>query len=240
MKSKPISLALAFVVLFGIFGIGAGAESNPAASMANFAKVATYTSGQFDDVDENQWYGKPIATAFEYGLMKGNSATTFGPKGNMKISEAITIAARVHSIYRTGSSDFAESTPWYQVYVDYALEKEIVAGSVFGAADWDRPATRAEMAYIFSRSLPASELPAKNTVNSLPDTPEGYDSSNGQPRTPHRASIIRLYEAGVVAGDAGTNAFRPNDPITRAEAATIISRVILPDTRITGKVYPEA
>jgi len=207
-------------------------------SMGNFLQMNTYRPGQFTDVDENLWYGfyqqKSVATAFEYGLMKGSSDTIFNPTGNMTLAEAITVAARVHSIYKTGAESFTQGSPWYQVYVDYAVANGIIETGVF--TNYTRAATRAEMAYIFSRALNASELLPKNTVISLPDVKSGFSSATGQPLTPYYNSIIILYEAGVVAGDA-SGAFYPNNNINRAEAAAIISRVILPNMRFSGKTY---
>jgi len=177
---------------------------------------------------------KSVATAFEYGLMKGSSDTTFNPTGNMTLAEAVAVAARVHSIYMTGTESFTQGAPWYQVYVDYAVSKGIIESGDF--TNFTRAATRAEMAYIFSRSLLIQEFPKKNTVNSLPDVKSGFSSSTGQALTPHYNQIITLYEAGIVGGDA-SGAFYPNNNINRAEAAAIISRVILPAMRITGKTY---
>jgi uncharacterized repeat protein (TIGR02543 family) len=84
-------------------------EPKPAGSMANFAKKGYYIAGMFTDVDEDAWYGfnkdKVIAGAYEYGLMKGDSLSTFDPKGNITVAQAITVAARVHGIYATGKDD---------------------------------------------------------------------------------------------------------------------------------------
>jgi hypothetical protein len=67
-----------------------------------------------------------------------------------------------------------------------------------------------------------------NNVYSLPDVNAG---------TPYRDEIFRLYWAGVLLGSDDAGTFKPNSSITRAEAAAIISRVILPDTRQSGKTY---
>ncbi|MCL2813164.1 MAG: S-layer homology domain-containing protein, partial [Oscillospiraceae bacterium] len=202
----------------------------PSGSMSNFRKLRNYTPGMFTDVDEYSWYGyyqgKVICNAYEYGLMQGNSATTFNPTGNITIAEAITVAARVHSIYSTGADNFTPGEPWYKVYVDYAITNKIIAANDF--TDYSRAATRAEMAYIFSRSVPESELAPQNTVNSLPDVNSG---------TPYYNAIIMLYKAGVLAGNDDAGTFHPGNNITRAEAAAIISRVILPATRINGKTF---
>jgi len=216
-----------------------GSAPTATGSMANFKPINKYIPGQFSDVDEDEWYGynkyKSIANAFEYGLMKGNSATTFNPTGDITVEEAITVAARVHSIYMTGADSFAPSEPWSKVYVDYAIANGIIEANDFRKLE--RAASRAEMAYIFSRSLPDYEFPKKNTVNSLPDVVSGFSSANGKPQTPHYRSIIMLYEAGVLAGNDDAGTFNPNANINRAEAAAIISRVILPDTRKAGKVF---
>jgi hypothetical protein len=205
--------------------------SSTLSSMSNFVKVNTYTYGQFIVVDENAWYGKNqqgvVALAYEYGLMKGTSPTKFNPAGNMTLAEAITIAARVHVIYRTAEYDyFVQGSPWYQVYVDYALDTGIIGYGEF--TDYNRPATRAEMARIFARSLTPAEFPSQNTVNALPDV---------NTSTPHHDDIFMLYKAGVLTGSNAQGKFNPSSNIMRAEAAAIISRVILPITRQSGYTY---
>ena len=198
-------------------------------SMSNFVKSKTYSPGMFSDVNENQWYGytqqKVIASAYEYGLMQG-SGNTFNPTGNMTIAEAVTIAARVHHIYNGGNGEFTQGSPWYQVYVDYCIGKGIVNAGTF--SDYNKAATRAEMAYIFSRALPETEFSSQNTVNALPDVTSS---------TPYYSAIITLYKAGVVAGSDTQGTYNPGNNITRAEAAAIISRVILKDTRFSGKTF---
>jgi len=229
------------------------------ASMANFVKKNTYTGRMFSDVDENKWYGfnqgKAIASAYEYGLMKGNSATSFNPTGDITVAEAITVAARVHSIYTTGKEDFAAgATPWYQPYVDYAVQNKIISSGDF--TNYTRAATRAEMAYIFSRSLSADEFKEQNTVNEAisgicrncgaePDSRycqdcgklAAYHLPDVSDETPHSRAILTLYKAGIVTGSDIKGTFNPMAKINRAEAAAIISRVILPSTRLSGKTF---
>ena len=193
--------------------------------MSNFIKVNRYAAGQFTDVDEDQWYGfsqqKVIAGAFEYGLMKGATDGHFSPKNNVSIAEAVAIAARIHSIYVTGTYSFEQGSPWYQVYVDYATVNGIIPSDAF--ADYSRPATRAEIAFIFSGSLPQKEFAGINTVESLPDI---------NTETPYCDSILTLYKAGVIGGSDDKGTFNPENSTNRAETAAIISRVILPETRL--------
>ena len=203
-------------------------------SMANFQKSKIYVSKQFTDVDETQWYGyndtKAIANAFEYGLMVGDSETIFRPTGNISIAEAITMAVRVHSIYMTGQS-FAPvpaTNPWYQGYVEYAIGNGIINAGDF--SDYETEATRAQMAYIFTRALPDFEFAEQNTVYGLPDV---------NAATPYYNAIMKFYKSGILAGNDTKGTFYPQNKITRYEVAAIISRVIIPATRFNGKTYSD-
>ena len=208
----------------------ANLDGSMTGSMSNFNKLRTYTPGMFSDVDESKWYGfndqKVIATAYEYGLMEGTGNGKFTPTGNMTIAQAITVAARVNRIYSTGRDDFTMGSPWYQVYVDYAITYNIIYASDY--TDYNRPATRAEMANIFAHALPYAEFPEQNTVNSLPDVSLSVMNYN---------EILILYKSGVLAGNGPTGTYNPTANVTRAEAAAIISRVILPQTRFAGKTF---
>ena len=192
------------------------------ASAAEFAKANTYTSGMFADVSESEWYASSIASSYELGFMKGTADTMFEPNGNMTVAEAITIAARVHDAYNAKGTQFSTgSANWYDDYVAYAVTNGIIEEGQFD--DYNRPVKRWEMAVIFSKSVPESFLEARNSVDEIPDVPETnsyYDS------------LALLYNAGVVMGNDEFGTFMPNNNIIRAEAAAIINRVALPESRL--------
>ena len=198
--------------------------------MHNFVKVRTYIPGQFTDVNEDHWYGVNgggyVAAVYEYGIMQGTSESTFNPTGHMFLAEVITVAARLHSIYNTGGAQFIQGAPWYQVYVDYAVRNGIIDLSIFDSDGsenrYHREATRAEIAYIFAHTFPASEYPVINTIVSIPDV-----SSDD----PFYDSILMMYRAGILTGRTSDGTFYPNDPVMRVEVATIITRVIQQETR---------
>ena len=70
--------------------------------------------------------------------------------------------------------------------------------------------------------------------NGIIDANDFSDYNSG---TPYYSAILIMYKAGVVGGDEWTNAFRPGDSVSRAEASAIIARVILPASRLIGNVY---
>ncbi|MEJ5965908.1 Ig-like domain-containing protein [Flavonifractor porci] len=193
-----------------------------AESLDNFQKVNTYTAGKFTDVAASSWYAESVQKAYELDLVKGSSGNTFSPTQNLTISSTLALACRLHSIYHTGKADFQQGEPWYQVYVDYAVENGIITAGQF--TDYNANATRRQFAGILVKALPAEELKAINTIEDgdIPDLAAG--SAN-------YGDIYTLYRAGILTGSDKYGTFLPETPIDRASVATIISRMALPDQR---------
>ena len=189
-------------------------------SMDNFRKVKTYNN-EFTDVPADHWARNAVATCYEYGLMNGADAATFNLAGNLTVAEALVIAAQVDQIYKTGTTAIqpAAEGPWYQSFVDYCVNTGITKAGAF--SDFNAKATRAQMAGIFAHALPDSTF----TVLSLCTPPDVTDT------TPYGNEIITLYTAGILSGSDDYGTFRPDNSISRAEAAVILSRLALPETR---------
>ena len=210
---KTLSLILSLILTFGL-AVGAFA-ADAGGSFANFRTVAEYSDGLFDDVAPDAWYRDYVAAAYELGLMKGNGEGGFNVAGNVRLSEAVVLAARLHSLFMTGTAAFQQGEPWYQVYVDYALEQGILSA---GLEDYGREATRSQFAGVLAKALPASALPAINSVadGQLPDV---------KLTDPNAAEIYSLYRAGILTGGNKRGAFSPDAPIQRSEVATIVTRM---------------
>ncbi len=226
---RTVSLFICFVLAAALL-LPAGAQA--AAGMDNFdARAVSYTRGQFSDINESAWYGfdnqKSVATACGLGLMNG-TGSGFSPEGSLTIAQAITMAARIFSIYNGDNHVFEQGTPWYQCYVDYAEDNYIIDKNGF-AGQMDRKATRAEMAYILAYALPYDELNKINHVTSLPDVDANDEYFD---------EICTLYCAGILTGNDAYGTFTPNEPISRAAAAAIVSRLALPELRKSFTLTP--
>ena len=195
----------------------------PVFPTVHFAKQAEYSEGQFADVAIDRWYAPGVASAFEFGLMKGESETAFSPDGEVTIAEAVTMASRIHSLYTTGKEDFVQGEVWYETYLDYAREKGII-GEAYEKADVTRNATRAQFAEILAHALPDEGLYPINNVTdgAIPDI---ADSAT------YRSDVYKLYRAGILVGNDANGTFAPDSSITRAEVATIVSRMAESDNR---------
>lgn len=190
--------------------------------LSNFRAVNAYYSGLFDDVAASDWFDENVDRAYGLGLMKGVSQTNFDPRAPITVAQAVTLAARLHSIYHTGSENFVQSGKnWYDVYMTYAAANGIPTKP----SSWLKPTdiiTRKDFVAILTKALPAEALPAI-----LDDV--YFDDLTGD-----TSGIYLLARAGVIRGVPnvfGTLDFQPDTSITRAEVAAIVTRMADPALR---------
>lgn len=199
-------------------------------------EAEAYVPGQFTDVDESRWYGTEgqgvIRLVWELGLMNGMGNGTFLPEGSLRVCEAVKLAAVIRSCALEDSAEFAPAQPWYQPYVDYAEAEGILQPGEF-ADRMGEAVTRGELAHLLAAALPESELPHINAIFAIPDV----ISTDTEP-VQYWRDILTLYRAGVMLGDGGTHAYRPNDRITRAETAAAAVRMALPEERKRLELLP--
>ena len=186
----------------------------------------------FTDVPKNEWYYEDVRLAVEGGLVNGKSPTIYAPNDNVTYAETVKLAACIHKLTDTGSTEFAAGTVWYQPYVDYARSKQIISKDY----DWNTAATRAHFMDIFSRAISSNPtlkgtkpLDAINTVEdgAIPDVPMTH---------PQAGSIYKLYRAGVVQGSDKQYSCKPNTNIRRSEVAAILTRMVYADKRLSFTV----
>ena len=178
--------------------------------------TGTFVSGPtpFTDVYSTDWFYETVNSVYSEGLMVGTSATTFNPRGNITIAEAITMAARTHA---GGDSAISNSggVNWYDRYVDYVVRNGIIKSYDFSG--YNVNASRAQMAYIFSNVIPNNKQIATSSLVP-PDIRESDE---------YGKEIYLLYRTGILMGNDDAGTFAPNSNIIRAEAAAIILRVHL-------------
>ncbi|MCI8526662.1 MAG: hypothetical protein HFF17_12280 [Oscillospiraceae bacterium] len=218
--AKKLSFLLSLALLLTLLPTTALAASG----LDNFEPVNQYTQGQFADVASASWFAGNVQSAYELGLMKGSSENAFNPNGNLTVAESLALACRIHDIYNGGKGEFTQGAPWYQVYVDYALETGIISAGQF--SNYTLPATRAQFVTILGRALPDDATAKINEVEdrSIPDVDAGAAYSD---------VAYRFYRAGILTGDAESHKLNPNANIKRSEVAAIATRVADPKLRVS-------
>ena len=156
-----------------------------------------------------------VKTDIKY--MHGYEDKTFRPEGDFTRAEAAAVYSRllengdenVNSSIETDYSDTKDG--WYERYINYMTEKGLMDGYPDGSFKPNQALTRAELAKIVAESLRDYEG----------DTSEGtpfkdIDNHWGE------GYIAKLYFKEIISGN-GDGKYRPEDNVTRAEAAKIFN-----------------
>ncbi len=178
----------------------------------------------FTDVPAGQWYRSSVEGAHRMGLINGKTDTQYKPDDNMKLVEAIKLAACMNQLHYSGKILLENGTPWYKTYVDYAKANGIITRD-YTESELNAAVTRAQYVDIFARALPDDALAAINTIpdDSIPDVTS--DSTYGP-------AIYKLYRAGILNGSDAKGTFGPSANIKRSAVAAILVRMMDPSYRV--------
>lgn len=189
---------------------------------------------EYPDVEANAWYGaeqeNTVSDVTRLGLFVGRDDGRFDPDALLSLGEAVKLAAVVHSTYTGDNYQFDQTAGehWYDTYKDYAVQAGILYDREFG--ELTQPATRIQVANMFCQAIPKMELERTPTDRQI--SPSDIE---GEPER-YRWNVYYLYWYGVLQGADQNGNFYPDRTITRAEAAAILIRLVLPDRRFVSAV----
>lgn len=172
----------------------------------------------FTDVKETDWFAPYVAVCAESGLMKGTGKGSFSPNGAMTVAECAAIAARLLE----SSSGQAipgvtalpgQTPPWYQQYVGYLTSNGVTV------PEPTKTATRQEFFDLLSAVTPSEQLPAINSITSLPDTGDQH--------------VLAFYNAGILTGTDDYGTFSGDKPLARSEVAAMVARLVKSELRLS-------
>ena len=181
--------------------------------MMIFSSLAAFA--RFDDIDENtlSWAGEAIDFLADAKVINGYSDGTFKPNGNVTRAEFAKML--------TVAFDLEESDAYYDDVLDsWAINYIMAAESCMYVPtnffEPDRDATRADIAYAVSSAL--NLKPANSSlINKFDDANLVINEM--------KINLAAAIEKEIITGYED-NTLRPNDSVTRAEAAVIIYRAL--------------
>ena len=175
----------------------------------------------FTDVKESDWFYDAVRSAFGQGLMKGVSDTEFAP--NVKLTRAmfVTILYRMEGEPVSGAASFSdvESGSWYEKAVAWANAEGIVRGVSQAEFAPDSSITREQMATVIYRYLTAGQEETEESPVDL----SGYEDI-GSVSDYALPAIRYCVREGILGGKTATT-LNPGDGATRAETATVLTRI---------------
>jgi len=183
--------------------------------------LATIQIGQviLTDIDQH-WAEAAIRRAVSLGIVKGYDDGTFRPERPVTRSEFVTMLMRALKPPASDSQDltFADVDvipQWAKEPLSAAVKQNVINGYEDNTFRGDNQITRTEMVTAIVRVLGLHEEATENTsfadYESIPAYAKGF--------------VAAALKAELVQGKEN-NAFAPNDPTTRAEAVTLILRML--------------
>ncbi|MBQ9920804.1 MAG: S-layer homology domain-containing protein, partial [Clostridia bacterium] len=188
-------------------------------------------SKSFEDTT-GHWADEYIKFTSARKLFGGTSETEFSPEETMTRGMFITVLGRMHGVdtakYTGKAYDDVNENEYYNPHILWAKESGILPESLTAFRPED-PITRVEMAdiladYIASRSY---KLAGAGKMLEFADTKDVDIHSIG--------SIAMMQRIGVINGRTATT-FEPQGIMTRAEVATVFTRLVKSILGVTKEV----
>lgn len=172
----------------------------------NISDAVRNLTNKFGDM-QNHWSVEWVANLEGLGIISGYGDGTFRPNANITVAEftALVLKAKGVSIPKT--------QPWYEGIIYAAMDEKIILRGEFNNYD-KQLISRGEMARMVVRAMgesPASGSTKFKDDSKMPSTIKGFV------KTATEYGIINGYPDGT---------FRHDGNATRAEASTIIAKMI--------------
>lgn len=226
------SICIALLTLAAAITLTAQAQAS-----ALFPPTAVYEDN-FVDVQSDDWFYDNVASLYSLSLTNGKGdVTRFAPSSDMTVAEALTMAARVRSLYEYGAAEAGadlfrtEGMSWYAPYVSYLQNGGIIASEFDDRLSL--PASRAEMAHILTNALPGELFEPINDEVVTTGYSTGRFISDVNDYTPYQQDILTLYRWGILGGTDPSGTFLPDANIRRCEVAAMVTRLVDSDLRVT-------
>lgn len=182
----------------------------------------------FMDVADNHWANEEISKGVEMGIVSGYPDRTFRPDTFVTYPEFIKM-----TVTATGEDPGPSSgKDWSKNYMDLARKKGFFRSLNRTNPCFNLPISRYHAAMVLSdvdAEWEMSEIEVQAAKMLMVDTRK-FDGAD---------SIARVISKGIMQGYQDMK-FRPNDPITRAEAVCAILRLVVEERRLdTGSYFNE-
>jgi peptidyl-prolyl cis-trans isomerase B (cyclophilin B) len=188
--------------------------------------MASAIPANFSDVNDSAWFYKDMLLLVEKGGISGYPDGTFKPDNNITVAEflKIVVGTALGEQEQTGQH-------WASGYISKAEESGVVLGGEFSESDYGRPVTRQEMAMIIGRLSNVA-----GTAGSSLSTTTGALTDVAGLTQQYKPHVEWCVANGVITGYPD-NTFKGSNNATRAEAATMVVRLI-DESRRVGASQP--
>ena len=170
----------------------------------------------FPDVPESHWGYAYVTALTDKGLITGYNDGSFGPSRNITRAELVTIVIKSAVGTQTNGD-----MHWAENYMLKAVDSGLILAGDFPSTTWDTPILRQEIAMVASRAMEflMDEPPVQDTGKLTAKITDW-----GATLDHYKPHIAQVYAKGIVGGYPD-GSFGGNKTATRAEAATMLTRL---------------
>ncbi|OMF37787.1 hypothetical protein BK133_04450 [Paenibacillus sp. FSL H8-0548] len=197
---KLVTTLLITVLLFLSLNVAFGAEESFLSDIEG-----TWAESQISD-----WVGKGYVTGYEDGSFKPNNTITR--------AEFIALINRSYGFTETADVFFSDvaSSSWIYTEVSKAIKAGYIKGYANGTFGANKPISRQEAAVIVDRLLSLTKT----------DSAAASFTDSSSIASWAKEAVDAAVANGILQGYANGANFKPNQPLTRAEAVVVLYRSV--------------
>lgn len=194
--------------------------------MSSFSISVSAAEISFPDVQKGAWYYGSVMELTARGAINGYPDGTFKPNGTISCVEFLALLVRA---VNAGDGDYTvtEGEPWYSEIIQAAYDSGIVVTKA-DIANLSAPINRAEVTkFIYRVIYGVLGMSMNYDSTAIKNEIKDFSTIKG---TAYEYYAVPVYASGIMIGDNIGN-LNFYSSLTRAEAATVILRIIDTESR---------
>ena len=229
VKNNTEALA-ALAVVKANLGIDSITVVNNEAAINNLKGFRDVVKG---DPNKAGWAYDAIMKMVDKGLFAGtekpdaNGYGLFSPNSPMTRAQFVTVVTRYlyDADLQAIADEHKDSGVWYSANYEVAVDHGLITEREFAEEDMNVAMTRQEMAMVLVRAADELGQHPKQLISPLRIA--DYNTIGGY----YKDYVQECYSMGMICGTDAKGTFAPMGTLTRAQAATVLYRLVAPETR---------
>ncbi len=173
----------------------------------------------FPDISTSHWAYENVVQLVDLGIINGYGDGTFRPNETIQVDQFIKMTVTVLGYF----PDKSITGYWADPYIEKAKELKLIAPDQFN--NYLRAIKREEMAYIIVNAYAKDNILSQSNLKTvIQQSLNDYSLINDN----YKDKVLTAYQVGLITGK-GNSLFDPRGYTTRAEASTVIMRLLYPD-----------
>lgn len=202
---------------------GTGTSTVPGFTETKVPEQEVVSTPEFDyvfaDMTPAHWAYENVKRLKELGIVNGDEKGNFNPSANVTREQFLKMlveALGMEPVYSATSFDDVDANAWYAPYVAVGTNAGIINGITADAFGVGSEIKRQDMALMIVRVLNMKNIEITSADGEFEDDASISDYAKDAVYTVRSAGIIEGYN----------NTFNPHNSLTRAEAATVIIKLL--------------